>query len=157
MKMTTRAVIPPLTVDPVPGKQSYDMLESRLKAAECDTRQLIEQLGSMGFDNAIDTPTHPYEPVSPFKGQVTQINHNNYEKFKSNYENLVSRVCKTESVLQSLKLNLVNLQGDKNLNQKQENRELKEKFQFAREAYEQEIGKPKLLFQIHHNLSQANG
>lgn len=138
--MATRAVIPPLTVDPVPGKQSYDMLESRLKAAENDTRQLIEQLGSMGFDNVPDTPSHPYEPVSPFKGQVRHVNQDNYEKFKSNYETLVSRVCKNESVLQGLKLNLVNLQGDRNLNQKQENRELREKFQYAREAYEQEIG-----------------
>ena len=144
--MSTRTVIPPLTVDPVPGKQSYEMLESRLKAAETDTRQLLDHLGSMGFEGVHDTPTHPYEPVSPFKGQVKHVDHDKYEKFKSCYESIVSRVCKTESVLQSLKLNLVNLQGDRNLNHKQDNREIREKFQYAREAYEQEIGMSQLYF-----------
>lgn len=135
--MSARAVIPPLTVERLPEKQTYEMLESRLKAAENDTRLLIDQLGGMGFDSPVERDSGPYETVTPFRGQVNQAN---FEKFKTNYENLVSRVCKNESVLQSLKLNLVNLQGDKNFKQKSES-ELKEKFQFAREAYEQEIGK----------------
>lgn len=134
--MSVRAVIPPLTVDPLPQKQSYEMLESRLKSAESDTRHLIDHLGGMGFDTPIENNS-PYETVSPFKGQVNQ---SNFEKFKSNYESLVSRVCKNESVLQGLKLNFVNLQGDRNFKQKSDS-ELKEKFQFARETYEQEIGK----------------
>lgn len=136
--MSARAVIPPLTVEPLPEKQSYEMLESRLKAAENDTRQLIDHLGSMGFDAPIEKGSGSYETVTPFRGQVN--NNANFEIFKSNYENLVSRVCKNESVLQSLKLNLVNLQGDRNFKQKSDS-EIKEKFQFAREAYEQEISK----------------
>ncbi|WAR29334.1 CC150-like protein [Mya arenaria] len=140
--MSARAVIPPLTVDPVPGQQSYNMLESRLKAAEQDTRQLIEQLGSMGFENPPDNgKSSLYEPVSPFRGQTKAVNQENYERFKAQYESMVSRVCKTESAMQTLKLNLVNLQGDQKLNQKQDLKEMKEKFQYAREAYEQEIGK----------------
>ncbi|XP_052769593.1 coiled-coil domain-containing protein 150-like isoform X1 [Mya arenaria] len=140
--MSARAVIPPLTVDPVPGQQSYNMLESRLKAAEQDTRQLIEQLGSMGFENPPDNgKSSLYEPVSPFRGQTKVVNQENYERFKAQYESMVSRVCKTESAMQTLKLNLVNLQGDQKLNQKQDLKEMKEKFQYAREAYEQEIGK----------------
>ena len=135
--MSTRAIIPPLTVDHIPQKQTYEMLESRLKAAENDTHQLIEHLGSMGFDTSVGVKSGSYETVTPFRGQVNQAN---FEMFKNNYESLVSRVCKNESVLQSLKLNLVNLQGDRNFKQKNDS-ELKEKFQFAREAYEQEIGK----------------
>ncbi|KAL4221302.1 hypothetical protein ACF0H5_019565 [Mactra antiquata] len=137
--MSTRAVIPPLMVEPLPEKQSYEMLESRLKAAEDDTRQLIDHLGSMGFEPPLqEKSANSYQPVSPFRGQV---NDSNYEKFKSNYEALVSRVCKNESVLQSLKLNLVNLHGDKNFKQKNDSEHIKEKFNNAREAYEQEIGK----------------
>lgn len=136
--MSTRAVIPPLTVEPLPEKQSYEILESRLKAAENDTRQLIDQLGSMGFEAPHqENEVNSYQPVSPFRGQV---NGANFEKFKTNYEALVSRVCKNESVLQSLKLNLVNLQGDKNFKQKNDTEHIKEKFHNAREAYEQEIG-----------------
>ena len=139
--MTARAVIPPLTIDPLPEKQTYDVLQSRLQSAEEDTRQLLDHLKGMGFDtNVANAPMEgsekPYSPVTPFRGQV---NHSNFEKFKNNYETLVSRVCKMESVLQSLKLNLVNLHGGTNLSKKQE-AEYKEKFQFAREAYEQEIG-----------------
>ncbi|XP_052226165.1 coiled-coil domain-containing protein 150-like isoform X2 [Dreissena polymorpha] len=155
--MSLRAVIPPLSVNNGPSKQSYEVLESRLRAAEDDTKQLIDQLGGMGFDNpgpgsgenGRNSPYHqngrdsPYQPVSPFRGQTRNVNYNqeNFEKFKSSYESLVTRVCKNESALQSLKLTLVNLQGDQKLNTKQDVREMKEKFQYAREAYEQEIGK----------------
>ncbi|XP_053379016.1 coiled-coil domain-containing protein 150-like isoform X2 [Mercenaria mercenaria] len=148
--MSARAVIPPLTVDPLPQKQSYEMLESRLKAAESDTRLLIDHLGSMGFDTPLEGKSGSYETVSPFRGQVNQTN---FEMFKNNYENLVSRVCKNESVLQSLKLNMVNLHGDKNFKQKSD-LEMKEKFQFAREAYEQEIGK--LTRQVEYYREELN-
>jgi len=150
--MSARAVIPPLTVDPPASQQSYEMLESRLKAAELDTRQLIDQLGNLGFEPTMENGKGPggksYEPLSPFRGGHSSkgINQDNYEKFKAHYENLVSRVCKNESVLQTLKLNLVNVQGDQKLNQKQDLREMREKFQYAREAYEQEIGGSSLLF-----------
>ncbi|XP_060580198.1 coiled-coil domain-containing protein 150-like isoform X3 [Ruditapes philippinarum] len=151
--MTTRAVIPPLSVDHVPQKQTYEMLESRLQAAENDTHQLIEHLGSMGFDTQVGGKSGSYETVSPFRGQVNQVNQKNFEMFKNNYETLVSRVCKNESVLQSLKLNLVNLHGDRNFKQKNDS-ELREKFQFAREAYEQEIGK--LTRQVEYYKEELN-
>ncbi|KAH3849944.1 hypothetical protein DPMN_092348 [Dreissena polymorpha] len=94
---------------------------SRLRAAEDDTKQLIDQLGGMGFDNP--------GPGSGENGRNSPYHQNGRD---SPYQpSLVTR---------SLKLTLVNLQGDQKLNTKQDVREMKEKFQYAREAYEQEIG-----------------
>ena len=107
-------------------------------AAEDDTRQLLNHLQSLGVS--------PEKPTKDRYGDYTTytpnklLNEKNFEEFKNNYEGLVSRVCKNESILQSLKLNFVNYQGDVSLSKKQ-SADFKEKLQLTREAYEQEIGK----------------
>lgn len=136
--MSGRAVIPPLSVKTSPNQQTYEMLESRLMAAEDDTRQLLSHLESLGV-----SPEKPTKDTFGSYGSYTPkrlLNDKNLEEFKNNYESLVSRVCKNESILQSLKLNFLNFQGDVSLSRKH-TADFKEKLQLTREAYEQEIGK----------------
>lgn len=137
--MSSRAVIPPLSIKASPNQQSYEMLESRLMAAEDDTRQLLNHLESLGVSPEKPTKDTTYSSYGTYTPQK-QLNQKNYEEFKNNYEGLVSRVCKNESILQSLKLNFVNVRGDMSLTKKQST-EFKEKLNLTREAYEQEIGK----------------
>ena len=149
--MSARAVIPPLSVQTNPSQQTYDMLESRLMAAEDDTRQLLNHLQSLGV-----SPEKPTKDIFREFGSYTpnkQLNEKNFEEFKNNYESIVSRVCKNESILQSLKLNFVNYQGDVSLSKKHA-ADFKEKLQLTREAYEQEIGK--LTRQIEYLREEVN-
>ena len=149
--MSGRNVIPPLSVKSSPNKQTYGMLESRLMAAEDDTRQLLNHLESLGV-----SPEKPTKDTYGSYGSYTPkklLNEKNFEEFKNNYESLVSRVCKNESILQSLKLNFVNVQGDMSLSRKQTS-DFKEKMNLTREAYEQEIGK--LTRQIEYLREEVN-
>ena len=150
-RMSGRSVIPPLSVKSSPNKQTYGMLESRLMAAEDDTRQLLNHLESLGV-----SPEQPTKDTYGSYGSYTPkklLNEKNFEEFKNNYESLVSRVCKNESILQSLKLNFVNVQGDMSLSRKQTS-DFKEKMNLTREAYEQEIGK--LTRQIEYLREEVN-
>ena len=60
------------------------------------------------------------------------------ETLKKNYEVLVSRICKTESSLQSLKLNLASLRAERHLN-REELAASGEKMSAAADAYEKEL------------------
>jgi hypothetical protein len=69
----------------------------------------LDQLNGLGFSkNSVDTNSSKMTvPVSPYKVRMA-----NNDVLKDNYEVLVSRVCKMESTVQSLKLSLLNIQGN---------------------------------------------
>ncbi|XP_056014770.1 coiled-coil domain-containing protein 150-like isoform X7 [Ostrea edulis] len=137
----SRAVIPPmsLSMEGPSSQQSLDVLEKRLEAAEYDTQDLIEKLGTMGFGKNTrpaekDVIDHR-EVISPYQAKIVDV-----DILKDNYETLVSRVCKTESVIQTLKLNMINLQGDRDLKVKNSD-DYEQKYDMLKETYEQELGK----------------
>lgn len=139
MSMSSRGVIPampPPAGDP--SQQTIDVLEQRLQLAEIETRQLIDHLGGMGLGKNMteaERDTDLPETISPYKPRILEK-----DVLQDGYETLVSRVCKTESAIQTLKLNLLNVHGSQEL-QKQVQEEYEEKFNQVKAAYEQEITK----------------
>lgn len=138
----SRAVIPPMSIsmEGPSSQQTLEVLEKRLEAAEHDTQDLIEKLGTMGFGKntrpAERDVMDQREVISPYQAQIVDV-----DILKDNYETLVSRVCKTESVIQTLKLNMINLQGDRDLKMKCSDEDYEQKYDMLKETYEQELGK----------------
>lgn len=151
----SRSVIPPnKRGTDSPSQKTINALDTRLSAAEVDTKQLIDQLTSMGFGqkntnlNQAGNMKHPErdtdvpkEPITPYKARIADM-----ENMQDNYETLVSRVCKTESAIQSMKLNMVNIRGQKDLKHKN-SEESEEKYINLRDACEKEIAKYKRAMQ----------
>ncbi|XP_033763088.1 coiled-coil domain-containing protein 150-like isoform X3 [Pecten maximus] len=142
--MMSRSVIPPLSCPPgVSSQQTIDVLEDRLSAAEQETMELIDHLSGMGFGQHVhpaerDTDSQDIkmkEPIAPYKARIADV-----DVLQDSYETLVSRVCKTESAIQTLKLNLVNIQGQQDLNPKLHD-QTEDKYQLLKEACENELGK----------------
>ena len=139
-----------------PSQQTLDVLEKRLFAAEVDTQELLDRLGGMGFSKDMypaerDTP-EMREVISPYQAKIASA-----DVLKDNYESLVSRVCKTESCIQSMKLNLLNLQGERDLKAKIVQDDFEEKYDMLKDTYEQELGKiRRQLEQVKDELSQEH-
>ena len=94
-------------------------MQRRLRRAEDETRKLAENLAEYGF-NAKQSERKQeenkigwIEPVTPFKPTV--IRSAEKELLERNYEDMVARVCRAESTIQSLKLALCSLEAERNL------------------------------------------
>ncbi|XP_021369483.1 coiled-coil domain-containing protein 150-like isoform X3 [Mizuhopecten yessoensis] len=142
--MMSRSVIPPSACPSgVSSHQTIDVLEDRLSAAELETRELIDHLSGMGFGQNVhpaerDTDSQDIkmkEPIAPYKARIADV-----DILHDSYETLVSRVCKTESAIQTLKLNLINIQGQQDLHPKLHD-QTEDKYQMLKEACENELGK----------------
>ncbi|XP_062901861.1 coiled-coil domain-containing protein 150-like isoform X3 [Mobula hypostoma] len=114
----SRAPIPPIHIGAtVP--ESLTVLQHRIIAAEEQTNALIQDLESMGFGiEDCGTPkTGSYEgckPVSPL--HTRKAFGTEGDVLWKSYEFLVSRVCRLESVIQTMKLNVFRIQTAKELN-----------------------------------------
>ncbi|XP_071109363.1 coiled-coil domain-containing protein 150-like [Haliotis cracherodii] len=130
----SKPVIPPFA-PASPSGQTIEVLEHRLQAAECDTRDLIHRLNEMGFSREVsaDARNEDEGPMEPFKARLADA-----ELLHTNYEALVSRVCRTESAIQTLKLSLLNIQGDKDL-KKKIYAQVEEKWSAAKQTYESQL------------------
>lgn len=150
----SRQVIPPGgQPNGVVPQQTAQVLENRLASAEEETRNLMEQLGGLGFSKSKGEGDNSgmKVPVSPYKVRMASN-----DVLKDNYEALVSRVCKMESVIQTLKLNLLNIQGEKELKVKS-NDEFEYKMNVLKQTYEQTIFKYKReMEQMKEDLLQEN-
>ncbi|XP_077998846.1 coiled-coil domain-containing protein 150-like [Glandiceps talaboti] len=117
---------------------TLDVLHDRLNTAEQDTVNLIRQLHGIGINPMAEHPTKDtgiQPPLAPF-----QVENPDTEVLLKNYENLVSRVCKTESTIQSMKLNLCSLQAEHDLG-KRDTESLSEKLAITTEAYDRDTKK----------------
>ena len=116
--VTSRPVMPPLGLhDESLGNEAIDLLQQRLNAAENETQGLVEQLASIGF-----APEKAESEISEIKSQLLpqyKARIADPEVLQRNYEALVSRVCKTESALQTLRLTLTRVQADRDVNKKE--------------------------------------
>lgn len=151
----SRQVIPPGSQpNGMVNQQTAQVLENRLATAEEETKNLMDQLGGFGFSKSKaegDSSSGIKVPVSPYKVRMASN-----DVLKDNYEALVSRVCKMESVIQTLKLNLLNIQGEKELKVKS-NDEFEYKMNVLKQTYEQAISKYKReMEQMKEDLLQEN-
>ena len=135
-----KAVLSPSKPSNTPPEKTLKLLHERLDQAEQEAKKLSEQLSGYGFNPDAGTPSKAgrrsiIETITP----LDKFEAGKYEMLKGNYEELVARVCRTESVVQSLKLALVSLEAEKNLM----NRDSVAGALNANEAYEKELMKMK--------------
>ena len=141
----SRAVISPSSAGS-PCQQTVDVLEKRLQAAERDTQELLQHLGGLGF-NRHSTTTTPVKKTHNPGGDSTRPMTpttvvTDTEVLQGSYEKLVSRVCKQESAIQTLKLALLNVQGNQDLRSKV-GADQEEQWLEAKQSYETHITKLK--------------
>ncbi|XP_043558130.1 coiled-coil domain-containing protein 150 isoform X3 [Chiloscyllium plagiosum] len=114
----SRLPIPPIHVGAT-APESFTVLQHRIIAAEEQTEALIQQLDDLGF-GVEDTEAskigefNSHRPVSPF--HVRKAFGTENDVLWKNYESLVSRVCRLESIIQTMKLNVFRVQTAKELN-----------------------------------------
>ncbi|XP_078267090.1 coiled-coil domain-containing protein 150-like isoform X2 [Rhinoraja longicauda] len=114
----SHATIPPIHIGAtVP--ESFTVLQHRIIAAEEQTDALIQELESLGFGvEASGVPKiddyNSHRPVSPLHARKAFGVES--DVLWKNYEFLVSRVCRLESVIQTMKLNVFRIQTAKELN-----------------------------------------
>jgi len=116
-KMSRRIISPKLHTNSSP-QHTFEVMQHRLEMAEEETKKLVDQLAEYGFskdraDNLESSKSGRIEPVQPFKATGTVSPQ--MEILQRNYEQMVSRVCRAESTIQSLKLAMCSLEAEKNL------------------------------------------
>lgn len=116
-KMSRRIISPKLHTNSSP-QHTFEVMQRRLEMAEEETKKLVDQLAEYGFskdraDNLESSKSGRIEPVQPFKATGTVSPQ--MEILQRNYEQMVSRVCRAESTIQSLKLAMCSLEAEKNL------------------------------------------
>ncbi|XP_043926438.1 coiled-coil domain-containing protein 150 [Protopterus annectens] len=114
-----RAVIAPLHVGAT-APETFMVLQQRISTAEEQAQALIRELGVLGVNSqellgskSSETSGNP-RPISPFHARTAFIGDS--DVLWKNYESLVSRVCRMESTIQTLKLHIFRLQTEKELN-----------------------------------------
>ena len=115
--MSRRVISPTLQGSSSP-QHTFEVMQRRLEMAEEETKKLVDQLAEYGFskdrtDNLESSGSGRIEPVQPFKASGTISPQ--MEILQRNYEQMVSRVCRAESTIQSLKLAMCSLEAEKNL------------------------------------------
>lgn len=114
----SRRVISPKVHSSSSPQHTFEVMQRRLQMAEEETKKLVDQLAEYGFsrdraENLEGSKSGRIEPVQPFKasGSIPP----EVEILQRNYEQMVSRVCRAESTIQSLKLAMCSLEAEKNL------------------------------------------
>ncbi len=141
--MASKQIIPPALMDKSPSRETLQVLQNRLLMAEEDTKSLVDQLSKMGFEGN----SKSVDSVALSGGELSQSTIPPYmprmadpQILQQNYEVIVSRVCKMESAIQTLKLNLLRANAERDLSKK-ERVVSGEKLSVATEAYEKELSK----------------
>ena len=117
-----RPVISPslrVTSSPI---HTLEVMQRRIQMAEDETKKLVDQLAECGFskekhDQLVHEQTGNasgrIDPITPFT--PTAMSSSQVEILQRNYEQMVARVCRAESTIQSLKLATCSLQAERNL------------------------------------------
>ncbi|KAM9548466.1 LOW QUALITY PROTEIN: coiled-coil domain-containing protein 150 [Guaruba guarouba] len=122
MAAMARPTIVPMRVR-VTVPEAFMVLHLRIKIVEEQTSALVRDLEELGIDGqslehfhseTAETPAH-HPAISPVQARVAFVGENTLWK---NCEMLVNRMCRIESVVQTLKSNIFQLQAEKELNSK---------------------------------------
>ncbi|XP_077686620.1 coiled-coil domain-containing protein 150 isoform X4 [Eretmochelys imbricata] len=118
-----RPPIAPMSVGAT-APEAFAVLRQRMSVVEEQTSALARDLEMLGVNGQsldlfhskpLETPGSP-QPVSPVRARVAFAGES--DMLWKNCESLVNRMCRLESVVQTLKLNLFRLQTEKELNPK---------------------------------------
>ncbi|XP_070588222.1 coiled-coil domain-containing protein 150 isoform X2 [Erythrolamprus reginae] len=118
-----RPVISPMDVQPT-APETFVVLNQRMKVVEEETNLLLNDLRKMGVDGhsmELLASRHPvnsedHQSISPVQARTAFVGTNN--SLWRTCETLVNRICRLESVIQTVKLNMFRLQTEKELNPK---------------------------------------
>jgi DNA repair ATPase RecN len=112
-----RPVISPAFCHNSSPDHTLEVMQKRIQMAEDETKKLVDQLSDYGFSKEKyekkDSFPGRIEPISPFKAHLPESPQ--VEALQKNYERMVSRVCRGESTIQSLKLAMCSLQAEREL------------------------------------------
>lgn len=138
--MSSHLALPPLQLPGAPNADTIRALQQKLMASEHDASQLMKNLSDIGFSHDVKANKgsrngnkENNETIPPFKTHKIDP-----EVLQKNYEALVSRCCKTESTIQSIKLTLLRVQAERDLS-KNDKASTQGKLTAASEAFEKEI------------------
>lgn len=142
VKMSRKVISPTLHASPSP-QHTFEVMQRRLEMAEEETKKLVDQLAEYGFSrdregNTEGSKSGRIEPVQSFKAAGTVSPQ--MEILQRNYEQMVTRVCRAESTIQSLKLAMCSLEAEKNLATIEKE---PEEVTLPKDTYENEIKKLK--------------
>uniref|UniRef100_A0A8C6XAL0 Coiled-coil domain containing 150 n=1 Tax=Naja naja TaxID=35670 RepID=A0A8C6XAL0_NAJNA len=118
-----RPVISPMDVQPT-APETFVVLNQRMKVVEEETNALLNDLHKMGVSGpsmeqlAAKHLVHSedHQSISPVQVRTAFVGANN--SLWRTCETLVNRICRLESVIQTVKLNMFRLQTEKELNPK---------------------------------------
>uniref|UniRef100_A0A670YHK5 Uncharacterized protein n=2 Tax=Pseudonaja textilis TaxID=8673 RepID=A0A670YHK5_PSETE len=118
-----RPVISPMDVQPT-APETFVVLNQRMKVVEEETNALLNDLHKMGVSRpsmeqlpAIHlVHSEDHQSISPVQVRTAFVGANN--SLWRTCETLVNRICRLESVIQTVKLNMFRLQTEKELNPK---------------------------------------
>ncbi|XP_030436756.1 coiled-coil domain-containing protein 150 isoform X5 [Gopherus evgoodei] len=116
-----RPTVVPMSVSAT-APEAFAVLRQRMSVVEEQTSALARDLELLGVNGQsldlfhskpLETPGS-HQPVSPVRARVAFVGES--DMLWKNCESLVNRMCRLESVVQTLKLNLFRLQTEKELN-----------------------------------------
>ncbi|XP_058044243.1 coiled-coil domain-containing protein 150 isoform X2 [Ahaetulla prasina] len=118
-----RPVISPMDVQPT-APETFVVLNQRMKVVEEETNALLNDLQKMGVNKhsmELFAAKHPvnsedHQSISPVQVRTAFVEANN--SLWRTCETLVNRICRLESVIQTIKLNMFRLQTENELNPK---------------------------------------
>ncbi|XP_071839864.1 uncharacterized protein [Apostichopus japonicus] len=117
-----RRHIPPSKLKERHPQNTEALLQQKLDVAENETGNLMKQLSMLGFvpekmsrdtDRSSKDKSESMTPISPYTVSKNVVV--DPQRLHKSYEVLVTRVCKAESQIQTLKLNLCTLQAEKDI------------------------------------------
>ncbi|KAM8953071.1 coiled-coil domain-containing protein 150 [Pelodytes ibericus] len=135
-----RPVITPLNIQAT-APETFCVLQQRMRVAEEQTESLISDLQALGVNcQSMELEylksAEGLRPISPLKARAAFVGEN--DTLWRNCENLVNRMCRLESVMQTLKLGVFRLHTERKLNPKQ-SAELEQRLSEVQEEHEQEL------------------
>ncbi|CAJ0945990.1 unnamed protein product, partial [Ranitomeya imitator] len=167
-----RPVIPPLTILPT-APETFSVLEQRMRVAEEQTASLISDLQALGvsshrldasersnaayvrFTKCEKLKAQHIRPISPVRARTAFIGDG--DTLWKNCENLVTRMCHMESMLQTMKLNVFRLHTDRELSTKHSG-ELEHRLLHMQEEHAQELKESQLeVMRLRQRLNCAIG
>ncbi|XP_074654451.1 coiled-coil domain-containing protein 150-like isoform X2 [Tubulanus polymorphus] len=147
LQTSGRQTIPPLPpTQKYPTEETITVLQNRLKGAEHSVRSLSDQLEEIGFPMHDVPQSEIPQKLSPIKNKPVvsplKARFADRDVLVENYEQLVSRTCRLESTIATIKLNFCQLQAERDLTRK-ERMSVNEKITVALDIYEKEMQKLK--------------
>ncbi|KAM4771074.1 coiled-coil domain-containing protein 150 [Rhinophrynus dorsalis] len=154
-----RPVISPFTIHPT-APETFSVLQQRMHVAEEQAESLISNLqalcvSSQRFEKVeleYQKPSDVLHPISPVRARTVFTGDN--DTLWKNCENLINRMCRVESIMQTLKLSIFRLHTERKLNPKH-TAEVEQRLSEVQEEHSRELREAQLeVMRLRQRLSK---